>query len=368
MRLLLSLLAATRLTSFPVVDLEVWRRGSRAEQDALAKFVDETCRKIGFFVIVNHDVSEKKIKSVWRETKRYFDKPLKEKVPLMTDDYPFGYSPLGGEDLAKGAGAKGIGGDYKEMFAVGPYDPMSGVPAPRYPDDRKFETAWHAYYQEMESLAVTLLGLFARALKLPDDWFHQFIDHHACALRALNYPPLSNREMTDDLPLRASAHTDYGSLTILRSGGPGLQVKNRSSQVWIDVPYLPTSHFVINLGDLMNRWTNNRWLSTPHRVVFLPSSSSEQQQQQHGPLHFLRRFLFRQRPNGRRQSLAFFHNLNYDANVTAIETCLDPGEQPIWPPILAHDHLMEKHRAATRGVQTPMSDRRYSDDAPAEEL
>mmetsp|Transcript_20575 Transcript_20575/g.26655 ORF Transcript_20575/g.26655 Transcript_20575/m.26655 type:complete len:179 (+) Transcript_20575:422-958(+) len=147
---------------------------------------------------------------------------------------------------------------------------------------------------------------------------------------------------------------------------------NRSSQQWVDVPFLDQSHFVINLGDLMNRWTNDRWVSTLHRVIFLPPHFKPSKLAIENDLSTKNWFdhlrpkaiasriqkLYttlkpRPKPNSRRQSLAFFHNLNHDANVSAIETCLEPGVSPKWPPILAYDHLMQKHFASTSGMATP---------------
>lgn len=288
--------------------------------------LDRICKDIGFFILVDHGVPEATLSKGWTAIRKYFDQPLRVKLngPQMDDAYPYGYSPLGGEALS------GKSPDVKEMFSTGPYNPASGVVAPRYPDLPGFRDAWHAYYQSMEDLAARLLPLFARALGMPHDFFEQFSDRHACAMRALNYPRGRKRG------LRASPHTDYGAITILRSGGPGLQVKNRSSGEWLDVPYLRQSHFVINLGDLMTRWTNDRWVSTPHQVVFK------------------QRWAFL--PDRRRQSIAFFFNLNTDANVSAIHTCVAPGEQPNYPPIRAMDHLMMKHRAAVAAAAATSDD------------
>lgn len=283
------------------------------------RHVDRICKDIGFFILVDHGVPEATLRAGWTSVKRFFDQPLATKLaaPQMDAAYPYGYSAVGGEALS------GRTPDPKEMFSTGPYNPESGVVAPRYPTLAGFREAWHAYYQSMEGLAARLLPLFARALGVPDSFFEEFSDRHACAMRALNYP----RGRPSKGVLRASPHTDYGALTILRSGGPGLQVKNRSSGAWIDVPYLRQSHFVINLGDLMTRWTNDRWVSTPHQVVFKQ-----------------KRWAFL--PDRRRQSIAFFFNLNTDANVSAIRTCVAPGQTPNYPPIRAMDHLMMKHRAA----------------------
>ena len=137
-----------------------------------------------------------------------------------------------------------------------------------------------------------------------------------------------------------------------------MQVRNRSSDLWVDVPDVKESHFVINLGDLMSRWTNERWVSTPHQVVFrrrADNATAVPREKKHTPLATLRSVLSRKPAavNGRRQSLAFFHNLNSDADVSAIQTCVQPGDRPKHAPIQAVDLLMQKHRAATRRTAPP---------------
>lgn len=119
------------------------------------------------------------------------------------------------------------------------------------------------YYMAMERLAARLMQGFALALDLPGDYFVDKTDRHRSALRALNYPDLAGPPLPGQL--RASGHTDYGALTILRADPSpgGLQVQTHDG-VWHSVPEIKDS-FVINLGDLMARWTNDRWTSTPHR-------------------------------------------------------------------------------------------------------
>ena len=184
------------------------------------------------------------------------------------------------------------------------------------------------YYSAMEELAATLLQAFAVALDMPSNWFEDKIDHHMCALRALNYPDQGGQP---PLPgqTRAGAHTDYGSLTILKSGGPGLEVRKdiEGRDDWVAVPHVQDA-FVINLGDLMRRWTNDKWSSTLHRVVNPPQDGR----------------------NHRRQSVAFFHNLNGDAVVSTIDSCRGEGGESKYEDIVAKDFLMMKHLASVKNV------------------
>lgn len=333
--------------SVPVVSL--------ANADPAA--VDKALREVGFIAIVDHGVDEAVIEAAWRTTAEWFARPLAEKAraPLLTPDYPYGYSPLqseahpGSEEDAR-ARAEGEGppalADQKEMWCIGPDNGLA--PARRWPESSdELRDTWLEYFKQMELLADRILRLFARALDLEDPaWFTQFNRKHASALRAINYPALD----ADLAPgqLRASAHTDYGALTILRSGGPGLQIFSRAGE-WVDVPELAQSNgsaFVINLGDLMSRWTNNRWLSTPHRVVVpQPASASKAP----APAESGGRGGATGMYADARQAIAFFHNMDMDALIETIPTCRAEGEPLKYAPILAGEHLMRKHEAATRG-------------------
>ena len=133
-----------------------------------------------------------------------------------------------------------------------------------------------------------------------------------------NYPALEAPPVPGQI--RAGAHSDYGSLTILstedRPGG--LQVFNSAGE-WVDVPIIEGT-FVINIGDLMARWTNDAWVSTLHRVANPPDDAGAE---------------------SRRQSVVFFHNPNYDAAVSCIPTCLAPGAEPKYAPTTSGEHLRQ---------------------------
>lgn len=222
-------------------------------------------------------------------------------------------------------------GDIKEMFnlclgAGQAVDP--DLPTPLFPADSPvFEAAWIEYYESLASLAETLYRVCAIALGLRETWFTEKNTRHRNALRAINYP----EQLTAPLPgqLRASTHTDYGSLTILRLGGEharGLQVMGSGGE-WIDIDTKGADAFVINLGDLMAQWTNDRWLSTPHRVINPPEADAAK---------------------ARRQSIAYFCNINMDTKVACIPTC--EGETGAkYEAITAGDHLMRKHSATVAG-------------------
>lgn len=343
--------AAADASPIPSIDV-----GALFGDDADAKMrtaqeIAVACEEIGFFSIHNHGVPTEIVEAAWQQTAAFFALPeaTKQQAALMIADvYDYGYSPLGGETLAAGKQLE-LGteqeqepapGDLKEMFAIGPLTDAFGAPPVQWPvAPAGIRPALTSYYREMEKLSSALLRAFALALELPEAWFEDKIDRHMCSLRTLSYPELEAETLERSAPgqLRASAHTDYGTLTLLLQGleseahsGSGLQVMagDGRSGDWRDVPYTPGS-FVVNLGDLMSRWTNERWVSTLHRVV-LPRP------EQPGSLT-------------RRQSMAFFHNINMDANVECIPSCSSAEDPPHFPPIVAGEFLMMKHHASTGG-------------------
>lgn len=321
----------------PIIDISALSAGSDlGARMEVAKRIGKACEEIGFFIVVNHGIPKDVIDSAWNKTLDFFDLPLEVKTKFKSDDdakYPYGYSGLGGENLARGKRVDGAAedkgaGDMKEMMAIGPKDPRSGMSERRLPgssDLEGFAEAWEEYYEQANALANRILSAFALALELPEDFFVSMVDKHISAMRANNYPSQKGLVVPAG-SIRASAHTDYGTVTILRSGGPGLQVsKDKENPVWHDVPYVEDG-FVINLGDLMRRWTNDRWSSTLHRVINPPA-------EQAGAW-------------GRRLAIAFFHNLNKDARVEAIPSCVRKGEGALYDPIVAGEFLMLKHLAS----------------------
>lgn len=310
------------MSGIPVIDL--------TRSDAAAS-IAQACADIGFFCVIGHGVDGTVLSSSWRAAREFFDLPLEARmrVAMPYPGYPYGYSPLSGETLARSLGDTAPP-DRKQSFAIGPVtqpshaitDPDEGFAwsANLWPDELpSLRESWTARYIALSELAEHLLSLMAESLRLPADYFDLMIDRHTSAMRALDYPgvddaavPIANGQWG------ASAHTDYGTLTILEvdPAQPGLQVRRTDDQ-WVEVDP-PVGALVVNLGDAMERWTNDRWRSTLHRVTI---------------------------PTGRRQSIAFFHNANWDAVIECLPTCLGPGQLPRHEPIGAGPHLMGKFTA-----------------------
>lgn len=319
--------------TFPIVSLRAFETAGSAERAALAEEVDRICRSSGFLALTDHGVPQAIIDAQWAKATAFFDLPPedKQKARAPYPGYPYGYLGPKTEALAASRGVK-TPPDLKESFNGGPLavppgltdkDALSFCYAETiWPDaPAGFRDAWQAYYREMESLAARIMVMFAAALKLPDDFFVSFIDHPISALRALNYP--EQDVAPEQGQLRAGAHSDYGSLTILlpQEGSKGLQIE-RPGGVWMDVPPVPGA-FVINIGDLMARWTNDRWVSTVHRVVN-PTNADDARK--------------------RRQSFAFFHQPNWFAEIVN----LVPGETTKYEPVLSGPYLMGKFQSTVK--------------------
>jgi isopenicillin N synthase-like dioxygenase len=314
----------------PLIDL---RRG-RAD---VASAIDRACRQIGFFVIDGHGVPEDVADAAWDAGRAFFALPLERRLEVAMPEagYPYGYCPLSAETLASSLGTASPP-DLKETYAIGPVDPPPRpLEAMSDADERavyaanlwpaavpSLRPAWERYYRAMAELSRRLMDAFAAALGLPDNWFAPYIDRHGSAMRMIRYPHVDRAALPGQL--RAGAHTDYGTLTVLRQDAApgGLEVRSTDGQ-WVPIPFEPGT-YVVNIGDLMARWTNDRWRSTLHRVVLPPPDS---------------------RGSTERFSFPFFHNANWDALIECLPTCLVPGESPRYPPVRAGAHLMAKFRS-----------------------
>lgn len=324
-------------STFPVFDLGRFEKASPEEKKELGAEVDRICRTTGFLAVTNHGVPQDVIDAAWSKARAFFDLPLeeKERAKAPYKGYPYGYL---GPELEALARSRNVDSppDLKESFNGGPLRVPAGMKDaealafcyadtiwPQAPDG--FVEAWKGYYAALEDLAVRIMRLFATALELPETYFDRFIDAPISALRALNYP----EQHVPPKPgqIRAGAHTDYGSLTILlpQAGSRGLEIITPDGE-WTPVPPIPGA-FVINIGDLMARWTNDRWVSTVHRVVNPPANEGGMD---------------------RRQSMAFFHQPNWNAEIVVLDACLDVGETPKYEPVRSGPYLMGKFKATTK--------------------
>ncbi len=326
------------MTAIPVIDLARARRGDEAARRAVAAEIDAACRSLGFLVVAGHGVPEDLVAATRAAAFAFFALPEAQKLEVrMPPGVYRGYTPIESETLALSLD-QATPPDLKEVFNIGPVD-IGGEAYFTAAEGQGFfaSNLWPAalpelrpvlerYYREMTMLARELMRLFALGLGLDEPWFDDKIDRHITNLSLLHYPA----PVRPPLPgqLRAGAHTDYGSLTILqRDETPGgLEVK--SGGAWVPVPDIPES-FVINLGDLMQDWTGGAWTSTLHRVVCPPETAA-----------------------GDRLAIAFFHQPNWDAMIEPLPVA---GARPRgFVPVSSGAHVrakIAKHRATE--AETP---------------
>jgi isopenicillin N synthase-like dioxygenase len=330
-----------KLLDVPVIDIAPFRLGGAADKAAVAAAVDRACRDIGFLVIAGHGVDAALIERTRAVARDFFALPLAEKqrVARPAPHVTRGYIGLHDESLARSRDPMAAGSDLNESLMIGPVDaPPPAVAAaggahfaPNLWPERPAElrAVWSDYYRATGALAATVMRIFAVALGRPEGFFDDKIDHHISRLRVRHYP--AQRVAPAPGQIRAGAHSDYGSLTLLatedRPGG--LQVCNAAGD-WRDVPIVPGT-FIVNIGDLMARWTNDRWVSTLHRVVNPPRSVEDAGD-----------------ADTSRVSLVFFHNPNHDAEIRS----LDDGAPAKYPPTTSGEHLRRLF-TATQNPATP---------------
>jgi isopenicillin N synthase-like dioxygenase len=332
-----------RRVDLDVVDLT-------APLDRQVETMRRACEELGFFRIPLASVDREVADRAWSEAAAFFALPTEEKAAIGFPEpgYPYGYSPFGFESLAKSTGDETSRADLKESLSAGPdclsspaeyaagslgvdsfptassltaasSDPAAAwIRSPSlWPEQRPaLRSAWEAYFRTLSEVAGRLMSVMALALELPADYFEPLVDRPITSMRAINYPELP--ASPPEGSLRAGAHSDYGTLTILRTDDvAGLEIQQRDGS-WVAVSNDPET-FVVNLGDSIAQWTNDRWRSTVHRVAL---TSSEQ-----------------------RQSFAFFHMANWDAEIECLPTCRDTDKAPHHAPVLAGPWLMSKFQS-----------------------
>jgi isopenicillin N synthase-like dioxygenase len=327
------------MEQIPIVDLSTARTGDLRARHAVAKRIDGICREIGFFTITGHGVPLDVMDALRSRAHAFFALPLDEKRKAINPvaNAPRGYRALGIEALGR-ANAGASPPDLKEFYHIGreawpdePYYtgaegrryfiPNFWPPAPSGPSglsgSSSLSQAAARYYAEMESVVGLMLRLTALAMDRDEHFFVDKTDKHISAMRLNFYPEQTERPSPGQL--RAGAHTDYGTFTILNGENVpgGLQVLTRKGE-WIDVETDP-ANFVVNIGDLLMRWTNDRWISNLHRVVNPPAAVAART---------------------KRLSIAFFHQPNYDAMIE----CIAPPGQAKYPPVRSGDYRDLKYR------------------------
>ncbi|MEM9132297.1 MAG: 2-oxoglutarate and iron-dependent oxygenase domain-containing protein [Actinomycetota bacterium] len=317
--------------SIPLVDLDPWFTGADADRLALARRVDEHLRRCGFLVVTNHRVPQHVLDTCRSEARRFFHQPEEVKARVAMEGPA--YRGWIGSALESNAATYGVETppDLKETYAFGPVDVEESVRlsvperfAPNlWPTSMpSLEQAFAAFWRAARELNDELLDVLSLALGLQPTHLRE-LSTAPTSTGTINWYGLRGADEPLPEQFRVGPHTDFGVLTILdrQSGLGGLQVQDGSG-AWVDAPDVPGG-LTINTGDLLRRWTNDRWCSNVHRVLPPPSEA----------------------PTEELISLVYFGEPNHDAVVDAFDSCVGEGERARYDPILASEYLDEKMAA-----------------------
>ncbi len=306
--------------SVPVIDLGPWFDGSGRR--AVAAEVDAALRSVGFFLVTGHGVSRAERDAVRVAARDFFALPDPAKRRYAVTVGGRGWLPPGVEANGYAEGTE-TPPDLKESYSVGA-DAKTGDPEVDgfwfadnvWPTEvPALEATVVAYLAQMQALADELLVIAATALDLDSDFFTRHTGHATHTMNINWYPPMSVAGEPLDGQFRIGPHTDFGTFTILdrEPGRGGLQVWSPTGD-WEDAPYDPDA-FTINTGDLLARWSGDRWMSNRHRV--LPPQADA--------------------PEEDLVSLVYFYEADHDAEIVALQP--PTGRPNDHPPVVASEFL-----------------------------
>jgi isopenicillin N synthase-like dioxygenase len=308
----------TDVTTIPVLDLGPCFAGNPGALETVAAELRAALEGVGFFIIVNHGVSRSLIERTFAEARRFHAQPYERKMALKMNEHNNGYMAMGRYAVWTSDVNANDKPDLNEAFFTKrertPDDPLlrSGrrfVGPNVWPDDLPgFRDNVLAYTDTIDALARRVLPIVAVALDLAPHYFDAAFAESQFSFRLSHYPPVK----AEPNQFGIAPHTDANFLTFLaQTEIPGLQLRLPSG-AWLDVPYVPDT-FAVNAGDMMFRWTNGRFKSTPHRAV---------------------------PPVGRpRYAIPFFLGPHIDTVIECLPTCQSPENPPKFPPITYDAYL-----------------------------
>jgi isopenicillin N synthase-like dioxygenase len=248
-----------------VVDISPLRDGDPAARLRVAEQLGEAARSIGFFYVTGHGIAPELFAALEVAAKRFFARPLEEKMRVYIGNSRNhrGYVPAGEEVFVGGSKDAKEAYDLSRDLPLDDPDYLAGNPLlgpNQWPDLDGFASAVNAYYDAAFAAGVALMRGFALAMGEAEDAFDAVLTKPPSQLRLIHYPYNSSAE---DKP-GIGAHTDYECFTLLYTTTPGLEVLNAESK-WVDIPPLPGA-IVVNIGDMLELWTNGAFVATSHRV------------------------------------------------------------------------------------------------------
>ncbi|MBF0279863.1 MAG: isopenicillin N synthase family oxygenase [SAR324 cluster bacterium] len=316
------MLKSGQFDSVPIINIAPLYN-EKSDLDGLARAIEHAYSNVGFAYIVNHQIPQVLIDELFEASAMFHALPRAEKMRIEINKFHRGFIPINSSTPKTSSIAEVTKPNQSESFIMmhelpaDDPDLLAGVDLAgpnqwpeQLPDFRKKVLAYNSALSE---LAQKIVRAIALALGQDDDCFDSHFQHPTSFLRLLFYPP-HPPECTDEL-FGSAPHSDYGFITILaqdKSGG--LQVRNVSGE-WIDAPFIPGT-FVMNAGDILHRWSNGHFISTPHRVI--------------------------NRSGHSRYSCPFFFDPNMKSEIVPLATCVGEERPLRYPPVVYGDYLMER--------------------------
>ncbi|KIK67822.1 hypothetical protein GYMLUDRAFT_36601 [Collybiopsis luxurians FD-317 M1] len=315
----------------PVIDFARFRAAkSNSEKQETANEIVDAFKSSGFIYISNHGIPEETVSNVFRKSAEFFKLPEETKSQLAWEDPRSnrGYVKIGRERVTQSADAAEISSlrekapDFKESMEIGrDWDSVWKNMWPQESIVPGFKTTMLDFFQTCHNLHLEMMRSLALGLDLSEDFFDRRVDQQCHNLRLLSYPPMKRSILDGEGQARAGAHSDYGTLTLLfQDSVGGLEVMNPHTGEFIPATPIPGT-IVINVGDLLARWSNDVLRSTLHRVV-APRVKMISSVETLTPA---------------RQSIAFFSNPNFDAEIACLPNC---GSEPKYPPINTEEYIV----------------------------
>lgn len=303
----------------PSVDLADFIHGTPEQKRNFVNELGKAYEDIGFVAVRNHLIDERTVEILYEEVQKFFNlsDDVKHKYEVKELAGQRGYTSFGREH-AKGSNA----GDLKEFWHFGQevegVDPIKS----EYPDNiftdelPEFNRVGLKAYRDLENTGKYMLRAIAIYLGLDETYFDDKIKNGNSILRPIHYPPITSEPKS---AVRAGQHEDINLITLLiGASADGLEVLNKQNE-WVAVTALP-DHIVVNVGDMLERHTNNKLKSTTHRVVNPP----------------------REKWGSSRYSIPFFLHPRSEMSLACLPSCIPAGEQPQWEPITAGEFLNER--------------------------
>ena len=305
--------------TIPIVDLTDYTNGNPSTKENFIKAIGTAYEEFGFVSVKNHGIPDQVVNEYYRKVEEFFTLPTTEKLKYEIQELAGqrGYTSFGREH-AKGSEAP----DLKEFWQMGQIVEDNDPIKSQYPDNVKvkeidsFNELGVSLYKAFEKTGNIMLQAIANYLKINENYFDKHVHNGNSILRAIHYPPISSEPAS---AIRAEQHEDINLITLLvGASAEGLQLLDKNNE-WLPIT-APEGCIIVNVGDMLQRLTNNKLSSTTHRVV--------------NP----RRELW----HTHRYSIPFFMHPRSEMDLSCLESCISKEHPLAYEPITAGEYLTER--------------------------